>query len=163
MKKKRKVQYLFCLFLAVMLACILTPAVRAAEDVKLTTGQTVYVPIYSHIYSGLKGRPFDLAATLSVRNTDPKNSITITSVEYYDTDGNLIKEYLDAPIQLKALASTRYIILEGDKTGGSGANFIVKWKSTAAVNPPIIEGVMIGTSSGQGISFISDGQVIKDD
>ena len=98
MKKKRKVQNLFCLFLAVMLANILTPAVRAAEDVKLTTGQTFYVPIYSHIYSGLKGRPFELAATLSVRNTDPKNSITIISVKYYDTDGNLIKEYLDAPI-----------------------------------------------------------------
>ena len=163
MKKKRKVQYLFCLFLAVMLANILTPAVRAAEDVKLSTGQTFYVPIYSHIYSGLKGRPFELAATLSVRNTDPKNSITIISVKYYDTDGNLIKEYLDAPIQLKALASARYIITEGDKTGGSGAKFIVKWKSTAAVNSPIIEGVMIGTRSGQGISFTADGQVIKDD
>ena len=163
MKKKRKVQYLFCFFLAMMLAGILTSAVRAAEDIKLTTGQTVYVPIYSHIYSGAKSRPFDLTATLSVRNTDRKNSITITSVAYYDTDGNLIKEYLDAPIKLKALASARYIIPEGDKTGGSGANFIVKWKSTAAVNPPIIEGVMIGTKSGQGISFICDGRVIKDD
>ena len=146
-----------------ILVGILIPASRAAEDGILTTGQTIYVPIYSRIYSGLKGRPFDLAATLSIRNTDPNNLITITSVKYYDTDGNLIKEYLDAPIQLKALASTKHIITEGDKTGGSGANFIVKWKSNAAVNSPIIQGVMIGTRSGQGISFISDGQVIKND
>jgi len=162
MKKKRKIQYFFCFSLAMMLASIWTPDVRAAEDIKLTTGQSVYVPIYSHIYSGVKSRPFDLTATLSVRNTDRKNSITVTSVAYYDTDGNLIKEYLDTPIKLKALASTRYIIPEGDKTGGSGANFIVKWKSTSAVNPPIIEGIMIGTKSGQGISFISNGRAIKD-
>ena len=62
-----------------------------------------------------------------------------------------------------ALMSTRYIIMEGDKTGGSGANFIVKWKATQKVNPPIIEGVMIGTHSGQGISFVSRGQIIKDE
>jgi hypothetical protein len=59
------------------------------------------------------------------------------------------------------LASTRYIIAEGDKTGGSGANFIVVWKSENKVNPPIIEGVMIGTRSGQEISFVSRGQSLK--
>jgi hypothetical protein len=48
---------------------------RADSDIFLSTGQTVYVPIYSHIYSGLKGRPFNLAATLSIRNTDPKHWI----------------------------------------------------------------------------------------
>jgi hypothetical protein len=121
------------------------------------------VSIYSHIYSGLKARPFDLAAILSIRNTNPNNSITLRSVKYYDSDGKLLKEYLSIPLQLKALVSTRYIITEGDKTGGSGANFIVVWKSDRKLNPPIIEGVMIGTHSGQGISFVSRGQVIKED
>jgi hypothetical protein len=59
------------------------------------------------------------------------------------------------------LASTRYIITEGDRTGGSGANFIVVWKSENNVNPTINEGVMIGTHSCQGISFVSRGQVLK--
>jgi hypothetical protein len=90
-------------------------------------------------------------------------AVTIVSAKYYDTDGKLLKEYLNEPLQLKALVSTRYIIKEGDKAGGSGANFIVKWKSEKKVNPPIIEAVMIGTHSGQGISFVSRGQVIKDD
>ena len=66
-------------------------------------------------------------------------------------------------MQLNALVSTRYIITEDNKAGGSGANFIVAWKSDQKVNPPIIEAVMIGTHSGQGISFLSRGQVIKED
>jgi len=54
----------------------------------------------------------------------------------------------------------RYIIPERDKSGGSGANFIVAWKSKTPVNPPIIESIMIGTQSQQGISFTSRGRVI---
>ena len=150
-------------FLLIFLVGILAPADISAEDIKLSSGQTVYVSIYSHLYSGLKARPFDLAAILSIRNTNPNNSITLTSVKYYDSDGKLLKEYLSIPLQLNALVSTRYIITEGDKAGGSGANFLVKWKSEKKVHPPIIEGVMIGTHSGQGISFVSRGQVIKED
>ena len=146
----------------VILMTAFVSTARAGSDIDLSTGQTVYVPIYSHIYSGLKGRPFSLAATLSIRNTDPKYPITLMSVQFYDSDGKLIKEYLDKPTELKAMASTRYIITEGDTTGGSGANFLVKWKSQKKVNPPLIEGVMIGTRSGQGISFVSRGQVIDE-
>jgi hypothetical protein len=141
---------------------LLNPAASLAEDFQLSAGQTVYIPIYSHIYSGVKARPFDLAATLSIRNTNLKSSIMIVSVKYYDSAGKMIKDYLERPIELKALASTRYIIAEKDRTGGSGANFIVIWQSEKKVNPPIIESVMIGTHSGQGISFVSRGQVIDE-
>ena len=163
MKTKSNQPNFVYFFLLIFLAGILAPVNISAEDIKLSSGQTLYVPIYSHIYSGVKGRPFDLAAILSIRNTNPNNSITLTSVKYYDSDGKLLKEYLSIPLQLNALVSTRYIITEGDKAGGSGANFLVKWKSEKKVNPPIIEGVMIGTHSGQGISFVSRGQVIKED
>ncbi len=150
-------------FLAVLLITSLTSyASRASSEINLSRGQTVYVPIYSHIYCGDRERPFDLAATLSIRNTDPANSITVIAVKYYATDGRLIKHFLDKPVQLKALASTRYVIKETDRAGGSGANFIVKWTSENAVNDPIIESVMIGTGSQQGISFTSRGQVIKE-
>jgi hypothetical protein len=163
MKRKPNLPNVVYFFLLIFLAGILTPIASSADDIPLSDGQTLYVPIYSHIYSGVKGRPFDLAAILSIRNTNPNNSITLRSVKYYDSDGKLLKEYLSNPLQLNALVSTRYIITEGDKTGGSGANFIVVWKSDRKVNPPIIEGVMIGTHSGQGISFVSRGQVIKED
>jgi hypothetical protein len=158
-----KILHKLCLILgAIVLLAGLSTAARAGSDVELSAGQIVYVPIYSHIYSGLKGRPFSLAATLSIRNTDPKHAITLVSVKFYDSDGKLIKEYLDKPAELKAMASTRYILTEADNAGGSGANFLVKWTSKAKVNPPLIEGVMIGTRSGQGISFVSRGQAIDE-
>ena len=161
-KKDRPPSFIYSLLL-IFFAGILNPVVSSADDIQLSAGQTVYVPIYSHIYSGVKARPFDLAAILSIRNTNLKSSINLVSVKYYDSEGKLVKDYLEAPINLNALASTRYIITEDDKAGGSGANFIVVWKSEQRINPPIIEGVMIGTHSGQGISFVSRGQVIKDD
>lgn len=133
----------------------------AAEPVKLYKGQTVYVPVYSHIYV-LRGRPFELAISLSVRNTDPAHTITILSVAYNDSDGKLVRNYLESPTEVHPLSSREFFVRESDTTGGFGASFLVKWKSTIDVNEPIIEGVMVGTASGQGISFVSRGKEIKD-
>jgi len=163
MKRKKRSPVLICVCLLLILAGMFAPGILFAEDVRLSSGQTVYVPIYSHIYSGVKGRPFDLAATLSIRNTNLKSSITLTSVKYYDSEGKLVQDYLSQPRKIEALVTMRYIITEGDKSGGSGANFIVVWQSDQKVNPPLIESVMIGTHSGQGISFVSRGQVLKED
>lgn len=122
----------------------------------LSTGQTIYAPAYSHIYSGNKQVQSLLAVTLSIRNTDPNHAIKILSVDYYDTEGKRLKQYLSAPIVLSPLATTRYIIPQGDKSGGSGANFIVSWNARNPVNAPIIETIMIGSRS----SFTSRGQEI---
>jgi hypothetical protein len=129
-----------------------------ADD--LSQGQKVYVPIYSHIYSGDKENPFLLTAILSVRNTDPGHAITLTTVDYFDSNGKLLRRYLEKPVELGALASIRYVVGESDKSGGSGAKFIVEWLAASQVNPPILEGIMIGTKMQQGISFVSRGQVI---
>jgi len=136
--------------------------VQAESEIRLSKGETIYVPIYSHIYTGDRETPFYLAATLSVRNIDLKYPITLLSADYYDSNGKLIKRYIEEPLRINVLSSTRYVIRESDKTGGSGANFIVRWKSENEVNPPIIESVMIGTRMQQGISFTSRGQVIKE-
>jgi hypothetical protein len=132
-----------------------------AESLNLSEGQTVYVPVYSHIYV-VKGHPFDLAICLSIRNTDTSHPITILSANYNDSEGNPVRNYLERPIQLKPLASTDFFVGEFDTAGGLGASFLVKWTSDSKVNEPIIEGVMAGTKSGQGISFVSRGRAIKD-
>ncbi|MCX5884137.1 MAG: DUF3124 domain-containing protein, partial [Deltaproteobacteria bacterium] len=124
---------------------------------------TVYVPAYSLIYHGDKERPFDLAVTLSIRNTDPVHPITLVSVDYFDTDGKRIRGYLESELKLGAMSSTRYVLQESDQSGGSGASFIVRWKSEAKVTEPIVETVMISTRTQQGISFTSRGQAIKED
>ena len=163
MQKNRCRSNLTFILALILSTVFLSPTIGSAEEIRLSTGQTIYVPIYSHIYSGVKARPFDLAATLSIRNTNLKSSIELISVKYLDSEGKLVKDYLEKPIVIDAIATTRYIITEDDRAGGSGANFIVIWKSEQPVNPPVIEGVMIGTHSGQGISFVSRGQVIKED
>ena len=138
------------------------PVFSAEENIELSSGQTVYVAIYSNIFTGPKEHPFNLAAMLSIRNTDLHNQITILSAEYFDNNGNSLKEYAQKPLTLAPLASHHFSIKERDEAGGFGANFIVKWKATKEINSPIIESVMIGTKSGQGISFVSQGKVIAE-
>lgn len=124
-------------------------------------GQTVYVPVYSHIYHGDGKHPFYLTATLSIRNTDPEHPITIVIADYYDSDGKLLKHYLEKPLKLNPLASTYIIIRESDKSGGVGANFVVRWESEGKISEPLIEAVMIGAKGQQGISFTSRGQAVR--
>ncbi|MEA5623107.1 DUF3124 domain-containing protein [Nostoc sp. UHCC 0251] len=131
------------------------------KNFKIASGQTIYVPVYSHIYHHNKQEIFELAVTLSVRNTDMTNPIVITSARYYNSEGKLIKQYLERPIQLDALASTDFFINRNDTSGGLGANFIVEWVAQTEISEPIVEAVMIGTDFQQGISFISPGRAIK--
>jgi hypothetical protein len=135
------------------------PATAAGRD-GMTTGQTVYVPAYSHIYHGNKDAPLLLSVTLSIRNIDQDHPITISAVDYHETQGALLKHFLDTPLTLDPLGSERFIIPQNDRSGGSGANFIVIWQADTPVNPPIIETVMIGTQSQLGISFTSRGQAL---
>jgi Protein of unknown function (DUF3124) len=139
------------------------PLPRVTLDrTKIAIGQTVYVPIYSHIYHhNNRTNAIDLSATLSIRNTDLKNSIIITAVRYYDTKGQLLKNEIQSPVELRSLASTDFFVAANDLSGGAGANFIVEWVAEKMVEEPIIEAVMISTSSTQGISFISRGKVLQ--
>ena len=153
---------IFKYMLAVILTLVITSfSVFADDNIVLSNGQTIYVPAYSHIYSGNRETPFLLTVTLSIRNVDIDNKITINRVDYYETQGHLLKEHIDDPIVLNPLESLRYVIPEKDERGGSGANFIVEWISDKYVNAPIIESIMIGTKQQQGISFISRGRSIK--
>ena len=149
--------------LAVVLALLLGllgGPVRAQDE--RSKGETVYVSIYSHVYSGPKNQPFQLTAMLIARNTDPHHPITITMADYSDTKGQLVEQYVKKPLTLKPLEASYLSIKEYDERGGAGANFIVKWQSDVKVNQPIIESVMLGTRSGQGISFVCPGKVITE-
>jgi hypothetical protein len=129
---------------------------------KQMMGQMIYVPVYSHIYIRDQSRTINLTATLSIRNTDLQNPIRITSARYYGTNGALVREYVKEPLRLAPMASTDFVVAEEDTSGGSGANFIVEWGAGVEVTEPVVEAVMIGTASQQGISFISAGRVLKE-
>lgn len=128
----------------------------------LSRGQAVYVPIYSEIPFAEAKKAVPLTATLSVRNTDRRNAITLKRVDYYDSSGRLVSAYLKASRALGPLSSAEFILKESDRRGGISASFIVEWTSESAVAPPVIEAVMIGTRSGQGISFATPSRVLED-
>ncbi len=126
-------------------------------------GQLIHVPAYSFVYSYEKGRQFNLAITLSIRNTDLSRNITVESVKYIDVDGQVIKDHLmKKAVTVKPGACVQYLINESDPAGGFGPSYIVRWRSEHAVYQPIVETVMIGTKSQQGISFTSPGRVLEE-
>lgn len=127
-----------------------------------SVGQIVYVPVYSHIYQQDREKTFNLTTTLSIRNADPYRSFTLSKVNYYDSKGTLVQQYIESDIKIAPLASTSYVIEERDLRGGVGANFLVSWESEQSVIPPVIEAVNISTSNQQGISFLSVGRVIQE-
>ncbi len=155
----KKIFSFVCLLFLLFIPFV-APVLHAEEKSGLSSGQTIYVPAYSHIYSGDREKPFLLTVTLSIRNIDPRHQIKITRIDYYETQGKFLKNYLDAPVILNPLESIRYVVPEKDKSGGSGANFMVEWASDKLVNPPLIESIMIGTQSQQGISFTSRGRIL---
>jgi hypothetical protein len=141
--------------------CSLGSAGLAGELPPMTQGQTVYVPVYSEVLHGDKsgGKPdrWLLSATLAIRNTDLKNSLMVLSLRYYDTDGKLLREY-PAGKKLGPLATMEVFIEHKDKSGGSGANFLVEWDAGKPINPPIIEAVHTYFFGTRSVVFTSPGQ-----
>jgi hypothetical protein len=164
MRIEKKLKLILQVFLILILICSTSWSreLKAESEIPHSKGQTVYVPSYSHIFGGNRDRPIYLAVTLSIRNTDAKHTITVTGADYYGESGKVLQNYIKQPLRLEALASTQFFVPASHKTGGAGANFIVKWESDSQVNPPIIESIMIGTQNQQGISFTSLGQAIAE-
>jgi hypothetical protein len=144
-------------FLAACMLCLFLSSAQAATFYKLSAGQTVYVPVYSDVFSSPKKFPNKMAVMLSIRNADMKNSITVHAADYYDTKGKLVRQYYASPVIVAPLESIHVYIPANDKTGGEGANFIVKWTSQREINVPIIESIMLGRD----LSIVSPGQEIR--
>lgn len=134
--------------------------VLAATDSLLSKGETVYVPVYSNVFTAPKEVAVHLSNTLTIRNTDIHNSIQVTAADYYDTRGALLKKFYQKPVTLLPLETTYVYLSERDQEGGFGANFIVRWQAAKEVNAPIIECLMVGA---QGRAFVSPSRVIKEE
>lgn len=129
---------------------------------QLACRETIYLPVYSSIYThDHELQKVDLAETVSIRNTDFKEPILLTSVRHYRTDGSLEKEYIRRPLQVDPMATADFVVPKFDTTGGSGANFIIEWVSKRKVTKPITESIMIFAASSHSVSFLSRGEVIQ--
>lgn len=151
---------IFTVLLIASLAIVFPGKSAAAE---LSTGSTIYVPIYRTFYHGYGSSKdaYGLTATACFRNTDPKQEIVISSVDHYDSSGKLIKGLLFAPITLKPWSSKEITILPSG-TEEFGTSLIVRWKSDQPANPPLVEVIMVGQVLNRGASFNTQGIVIKE-
>ena len=111
-----------------------------------STRRTVYVPVYSSIYWGVDTREtlVDLAATVSIRNVSSRYPVVIESVRYYDSNGKQIREYIEKPGELGPFASVEFVVQRDDKSGGPGANFLIRWAAASEADEPLIEAIMVG-------------------
>lgn len=129
------------------------------------TGQSLYLPVYSHILHGEAGGKGDSAKMLvsvmvSIRNTDNARPMRVTSAVYFDTDGKRIKEYVTAPRTVAPMGTLEIFIPRSDDKGGSGANFVIAWKSDAPVNPPLVEALHANLPAGRSIVFVTGARPI---
>lgn len=134
----------------------------------LTNGQVLYLPIYSHIWHGEAGGKLLPTKTLvsvsvSIRNTDPRRSIQLTSAQYFDTDGKKLKEYVPVPKTIGPMGTYELFVPRSDDTGGSGANFVISWKSDAKVNAPMVEALHANLPAGRAIVFTTTARQISID
>ncbi|WP_299456091.1 DUF3124 domain-containing protein [uncultured Microscilla sp.] len=132
---------------------------RALGD-SLEKGKT-YLSVYSQIYSLNEGRIQNLTATVSMRNTDNKDSVFVNKAEYFDTKGKLIRNYFDKPIFIAPMETVEIVIDFMDVKGGTGANFLFEWSKETVTNEPLFEAVMISTSGQQGLSFSTKGVKVR--
>jgi hypothetical protein len=162
--------YIFLSLVILLTACtasetpLRSPQLKAVtlnDTAKIIAGETIYVPVYSSIYAWEQRRTINLTATLSVRNTDLAQSIIVVSINYYDYNGQLVRQHLEQPVELGALSAASFVVDQEDTSGGVGAAFVVEWVAQQEVSVPVIEAVMINATGNQGISFISPGRVIK--
>lgn len=150
----------------ILLLAITVNVAFAADGPALSKGATLYLPIYSHVYSGDLGKdgkpPQTLVSThVSVRNTDPQAPIQLASARYYDTQGKLVRSYLTAPVTIPALGTYELFVPRADTAGGSGANFLIAWTAETAVNTPIVEALHADIREARTLMFVTTGQPIK--
>lgn len=161
----KSVLHRFALLLAVF-GLAAAGAVRAGDEPQLLTGQTLYLPVYSHVYHGDPGRDGKPAQTLvsthiSIRNTDPQAAIKLLWARYYDTQGKLVRAYVATPLVIPPLGTHEIFVPRTDTAGGSGANFLLAWSSDVPANPPLVEGLHADIREARTLMFITTGQAIR--
>lgn len=156
------------LFLACLIAALSSTVAYGQSAPARSSGQTLYLPVYSHIWHGDTTASGERAKTLmsvavSIRNTDLAKPIRVLSAQYYDTDGKKLRNYVTTPQVVAPMGTLELFVPRSDDTGGSGANFIIVWKADQAASPPLVEGIHANLPAGRSIAFISTAKALPDE
>lgn len=139
-------------------------AVKVNTTDSLMTGRS-YLSVYQQIYYGISAsKSHDLTSTISMRNTNEKDTIYILRSNYYDTNGKLIRSYIDSPIFIAPLETIKIVISKTEDIETMeqrGANFIFDWAIDHRSHEPLFEGVMISAFGKEGLSFVTQGKRLR--
>lgn len=139
--------------------------VAAAAQRALSSGQSLYLPIYSVIqYGDLDrsgaARDLPVSALVSVHNTDPDKPIRLLAARYYATDGRFLRNFVAAARVLKPMETVEFLVERRDMAGGSGANFVIQWEAASPVSPPLVQALHVELQTNRAIVFTTDAVVI---
>lgn len=135
---------------------------EASDLPELEISRDVYVPAYSDLYYESRAKKTYFTVVLSLRNISFNDTIYFDRIEYYSSKGELLREYIDRTLMLRPMESMEYIVDEGEKEGGAGANFVVSYKArTGLKNHPFIEAIMMGNLDNYRFAFSSPGIPIE--
>ena len=132
----------------------------AQESRPASKTQSLYLPVYSHMLYGNLGKSGKasqvlLSTLVSIRNTDSKRPLRILSARYYDTMGRLLGERVSAPVTLPPLGTHELFVELNDSSGGSGANFIIRWEGESSISQPLVEGLHVNMDGGKAVIFMT--------
>lgn len=132
------------------------------NNVNMVRGQVLYMPIYSNIPHFMDSIKIDLSAFVAIHNTDFTHSIRLQKVQYFDTKGRLVRDFLPNETKiLNPLETADFYVPYQDKSG-TGANFLIEWKSDSLVTEPLVESITINTKMQNTVAVLSRGKVIKE-
>ena len=131
---------------------------RSIERLKLR--HTVYVAAYSTIKVASGKGKVNLATTLTIHNTSRKVQTNILRIDYFDTAGNVIQNYLTKPVAIRPLGSAETFVRFEDTREEPGQTSSSSGGLMGTITEPLIEAVMVGTMGAQGFSFTSRGKAM---
>lgn len=118
-----------------------------------------YLPVYSHMYISSENY-IKLNISLSIRNTDLSEDLYIERIDYYNTEGKLVKNYIPQPHILKPMGTVDFSVELNDMSGGNGAKFLVTFATKSTMSKPIIQGIMSNIIGNNQVVFTTDGQLL---
>ena len=129
-----------------------------SELPELSRQNDFYVPAYSDIYYETMTNRTYLTVILSLRNISFSDTLYFDKIEYYSSNGELLRQYIDKVLLLRPMESMEFIVETAEREGGSGANFVVGYKAKEDFkNKPLIETIMMGNLDNYRFSFSSRG------
>ena len=66
------------------------------------------------------------------------------------------------PVVLPPLGTLELFVELNDASGGSGANFIIKWNAEQPINPPLVESLHANMDGGKAVIFMTQSVPVED-